>query len=693
MDNKKFWAFMGVSALIFALALTAGGCGGSSGSSSTGGGTISFSGHHILMGASGRTDSEASELLPHIRNLITDNFDLSRLSQLNTDGLIVTSKDIIFIEDASTIRANDENAILPIRHAFFNKHVTIAAIYPDAEDVKALGNILGVTLADPSSEPNSKYFEIVAASMRYASGDILPHTFIYIDKCTENRVHNNLYTVSYDRAASTTSRDQAGNDSPSDEELAERLREYEANLDERLKERVQKVIDWSAGIDDTISEFRDTLIQMASNFAFAVADETGGSKKDLLQFVGGTYTTVNDSSYSSCFFDYDYARRDGTQADDWYNNFTHWLGCSGKDDYSTLAEYWNSFTPGLDLTMTHISYGLHSFEDHCDYYVISTTAGIHPHSQLAIRAEYGDNTTGGEVKGSGSYHYAVVMGCDRDMSCYVWPDVDGINLVQMTPAATVNNDQEYSDTDGYSWTAGVTGGGSYGEGGQHGDGEGEGHLDVSFSYSVSHSRTKTFRTKDYNISVYNTHNNDGRPMAGWKVDVTPPSYENDKGWTISEAARSAVTLNAESIWKVNPDVSDKAVFKTQAHWSDGFYAAHDMSGGGQSHCDIHHDSGETGVNIVNPVKIGLADPVTNGTSEGKTYYAKIYSETNWTAVSNSDWLQLTKTSGGASNGGDFGYTATTNETGQDRIATITITSSVDSDDQIAITFTQSRYAN
>lgn len=31
MNRRNFWAFMGVSALIFALALGAGGCGGSSG--------------------------------------------------------------------------------------------------------------------------------------------------------------------------------------------------------------------------------------------------------------------------------------------------------------------------------------------------------------------------------------------------------------------------------------------------------------------------------------------------------------------------------------------------------------------------------------------------------------------------------------------------------------------------------------
>ncbi|MBQ3456130.1 MAG: BACON domain-containing protein [Synergistaceae bacterium] len=73
---------------------------------------------------------------------------------------------------------------------------------------------------------------------------------------------------------------------------------------------------------------------------------------------------------------------------------------------------------------------------------------------------------------------------------------------------------------------------------------------------------------------------------------------------------------------------------------------------------------------------------------GKTYYAKIFTEADWTASSDSDWLQLTSTSGGTSNGSDFGYTATTNDTNQDRTGTITIKSG---DDTITLVFIQSRY--
>ena len=66
----------------------------------------------------------------------------------------------------------------------------------------------------------------------------------------------------------------------------------------------------------------------------------------------------------------------------------------------------------------------------------------------------------------------------------------------------------------------------------------------------------------------------------------------------------------------------------------------------------------------------------------------IYSESDWTAESNADWLQLTSTSGGVSNGADFGYTATTNETNQDRTGIITVKSG---NDTVTLTFVQSRY--
>ena len=134
--------------------------------------------------------------------------------------------------------------------------------------MKALGNILGVTLADPSNEPNNKHFEVVAASMRYASGDRLPQTFVYVDKCSVNRVHNPaLYTVSTEPAVISV--DQASWDSyfgdevttPTAEELAALSKDYEAHAEERLKERVQKVIDWSNGIDNKVNILRSSMIE------------------------------------------------------------------------------------------------------------------------------------------------------------------------------------------------------------------------------------------------------------------------------------------------------------------------------------------------------------------------------------------------------------------------------------------------
>ena len=715
MTPRNFWAFVGMSALIFALAFGAVGCGGSSGGDvhidrqsgggtesedqQSGEGTVSFTGHHILFGASGRTDSEMSELLPHIRNLITDTLDISKIASLDTDGIIVSSADIIFLEDASTIKADDIDTVYPIRYAFYNRHVTIAAIYPDAEDVKALGNILGLTLVDPSNESNDKHFEIIAASMRYASGDTLPQTFVYLDKCSVNRVHNSaLYTVSKDPVVINV--DPASWDSyfgdddeattPTADELAALSRDYEAHAEERLKERVQKLIDWSKGIDNEMNILRSSIIEDASRLAFTVADQTGGVASEITKFVGGVQTQFSDTSYHSCFYDYDYARRHGSQAGDW-NSWTDYSGCG---DYSTLRDHWNGFKPGLDISVTLTSYSVHSFADHNDYYLITTTATIQPHDTLQVRAEYGDRT-GDEVKGSGAYHYAVIMGCNKKLECYHWPNDLGTELVKLTPGETVNNNQSFSDTDGWSMGGGVSGGGNYGKGTTK-DSEtgGGGQAEGSFNYTVTHNASHTWQTTDYSItpkrSTATSYPPLGRPVPGWVLDVSAPYYSGGQGWQISAAAKTAVTLDAEAIWRVQPDKIDNAGFTAQAHWSEGFYAAHDMGGDkvSDANCVINHDTGYSGVNLAKPLKTGIGDTTTHGTKEGKTYYAKIFTESDWTAESNADWLQLTSTSGGVSNGADFGYTATANETNQDRTGIITVKSG---NDTVTLTFVQSRY--
>ena len=472
--------------------------------------------------------------------------------------------------------------------------------------MKALGNILGVTLADPSNEPNDKHFEVVAASMRYASGDRLPQTFVYVDKCSVNRVHNPaLYTVSTEPAVISV--DQASWDSyfgdevttPTAEELAALSKDYEAHAEERLKERVQKVIDWSNGIDNKVNILRSSFIEDSSRLAFTVAEETNGLAKEITKFVGGTHTEFSDDSYHSCFYDYDYARRHGSQASEW-NRWTDYSGCG---DYGTLKDHWNDFKPGLNILVMFDTYSVHSFADHCDYYLITTTSTIQPHDTLQIRAEYGD-TTGDEVKGSGAYHYAVIMGCNKKLECYHWPNDLGTELVKLTPGETVNNDQSFSDTDGWSMGGGVSGGGHAEKGTtENAQKGGGGQLEGSFNYTVSHNSTYTWHTKDYSITPKRdttTYPPAGRTTAGWVLDITAPQYSGGKGWQISPAAKTAATLYAESIWRVQPDKANNASFTAQAHWSEGFYAAHDMSKNkvSEASCVMNHDSGYHGVNIV-----------------------------------------------------------------------------------------------
>ncbi|MBQ6982647.1 MAG: BACON domain-containing protein, partial [Synergistaceae bacterium] len=681
---------------IFMLALVAGGCGSSSSSVSTGGGgVLNPSGNYILIDPL----DHGRDITHHIDAKITDRLSLAEFDAL--DEVSLSSKHIIFISDASKI-SPDSYAVSLLNKAFYDQGAALAAVYPDAEDVEALGDILGLSLVGPEDEPSNKHFEVVAASMRYISGDILPHTFIYVDKCTENSGnYPTNYTVSKD--APVVNVDPASWDvyfgeavtTPTASEQAALSRDYEAHAQLILARRVQNVIDWVNGIDDRAAAHREEIISQASRFAFEVADQTGGRAEEILKFVGGIQTDFHDDSVTGCFYNYDYSRRHGTQASEW-NTWTDYSGCN---NYGTLKDHWNSFNPGLDITGTHVSYGVHAFEDHCDYYLITTTATIQPHSRLEIRAEYGD-TTGDEVKGSGAYHYAVILGCNKKLECYLWPNELGTELVKITPSMTVNNNQSFSDTDGWQMGGGVSGGGSVTRGTSSKDAQtgAGGKLDGSFNYSVSHNATHTWQTTDYSITPSRTtalYPADGRPVIGWVLDVTSPYYSGGKGWVISPAAKTAVTLEGESIWRVQPDHVDKPSFNSQAHWSEGFFAAHDMGGRkvSDASCTINHYTNYKGLNLTKPVRFGIGDFVSTGTSAGKMYTAKVYSELNWTASSNADWLTLAdrSMSGGAANGDDFVYTVTQNTTGATRTGTITVTT--EDKKTYTLTFTQSPYAN
>lgn len=108
MTPKNFWAFIGMSALIFALALGAVGCGGSSGGDvridRRSGGTLSLSGHYILIGSL----NPESELTPYISEIITDRLTLSQIENVS-DPLSVnfSSRDIIFIADARNLSSDN----------------------------------------------------------------------------------------------------------------------------------------------------------------------------------------------------------------------------------------------------------------------------------------------------------------------------------------------------------------------------------------------------------------------------------------------------------------------------------------------------------------------------------------------------------------------------------------------------------
>lgn len=215
---KCIWLLI-AAFLVFA-AFTAGGCGGSGGdpvSIPTGnnggggqsddqrGGTITLSGHYILIG----TLNTESELHSYIDKIITDRLSVSDIENVSDPFSVnFSSKDIIFIADARNLSADNLTTNAFMYNALGLSGATIAAVYPNAEDVNTLGNILGIQFVSPNDEPNDKHFEVLAVGTRYIysddtdfltydDGDIT-YNFVYVERSDKNEDYNDIGTASPD---------------------------------------------------------------------------------------------------------------------------------------------------------------------------------------------------------------------------------------------------------------------------------------------------------------------------------------------------------------------------------------------------------------------------------------------------------------------------------------------------------------
>lgn len=721
--------------MIFALALGAVGCGGSSGGDvridQQSGGTLSLSGHYILIGSL----NPESELTPYISEIITDRLTLSQIENVS-DPLSInfSSRDIIFIADARNLSADNPTINAFVYNALSLSCATIAAVYPNADDVNNLENMLGIHFASPNDEPVDKHYEFIAVGKRYISSDAdylvykegdIPYNFVYVERSEKNKDYEDIGTASpdvydpnptYSDDASIATIDStiieayenrkasepAYTEAERIADEAEQARIREELEKEYQRSRVNALIEWSEGLNDDARKIADEVTSSVSSFAVNVAANEGMKADDVMKLVSGTQTKYSQNFYET-FIDYD----DRVNAGGWDRRVSagSWSTFADKCDFDNKRlrrKFWKDFRISRYTTANHTTYNFHSFQTHSDYYIIHSSVTTQP-DRLQVRAKFGNNTNGGEVEGTGVYHYAVVLGCTRSLSLRVWPHTAStVERIKIMPNLTVNRDHSYSDTDGWNIGGGAsfnagggkgtqTGGGLFGGTGKSSEFNVGGSL--SFNWGMSHQTTRQWSAADYELipKPYDMSGNNVS-VAEWEIEVLPPHYKSNQGWTeFPTAGRSAVTMDAESIWRVPADIAKTNAFRARIDWKNGFMWAHDFEGalGAKRYdCTVEHDGNNASLNFDRPSWVTMSDAVTSSTREGKMFTAKIFAEDSWTASSNASWLVLLQTSGGVSEGANFSYTVQPNDTGASRRGTITIKSGQDT---IYLVFDQSAY--
>ena len=685
MTGKRFFAFLAALSLL-ALAMFGGGCGGGS----SGGGLAAA--RYVQIGELATVRLDGSDLVPYIRERITESVDISNLSGAIDILGSLTARDVVFIGNADEDVPGDEEALMEFYFALleaYNNGAAIVAVYPDSEDVTALEEMLKVEdidLSRPNQDAKVTHFELLGVARRVLPNGT-PHTFVYLDDSDSNYggVISDDETLSIvsddgnivdvvlpDRSPEAVSSDleltpdikgdHEGDSTGSETGLT--TKEVEAALH---ASRVQALLEWAAGLDKEAQNMVDEVTEAEAKLRTAASSGT-----DILSLVTGVTTTQPDNVSWSFK---DYYEKFGKNDD----NFKKFADKCDFDNSRLLNKYWSDFKVSRNTFSQYRVISMHSFEDHYDYYLVISQANTQPQS-IAIRADKGTNN-GGEVPGAGAYNYAVILGYTRGL----WTDVQRVYVdgqrVHHLPDQTVNKDKSYTDTKGWSLSGGVSLKAGANDKGPFGE------VGVNFSGSVSHTSSTTWKGQDYEIIP----KPNGVWLASWLLDVDWPDYS--KGWQISTAAKSSVTLDTESIWRTN---SRDFALKGRASWWEGFSWCHDtLFGDSKYSCAMNHCGSWKRLSLPRPSRLALEKTSMDGGKEGHMYSTNLYAEGNWSATTDADWIEIEResTSGGISAGTPFYYTVSENNTGKMRTGHIMVSCKIGKiTDTVTLKFVQSPYA-
>ena len=669
MSRKNFYSLLMIACAVFAV-ISLGGCGGGSNNFAYDGGsdpdtpTIS-SPRYVLAGDLTDSRLSKSDLTPYLREKITETLDLTDI-----DGAIsviesLTSRDVLFFGDADkNIPADDKELFYESLANAHENGAIIVAVYPDSADVDAIEKMINTDhdLAEPVEEAEDNHFEILAVALKYLP-DGMPHTFVYIDDSDTN--YDEISEISDDELIKSP--EIYSDDIETSGDRTENLPEGVTPIDSKQVEadlhnsRVENFFTWVNELDSEVQSAAEDIKAATEKLRIA-AD----SAKDIQELVTGLTTTKPDN-VSWSFKDYynQFGKKDA--------NFNHFADKCDFDNERLLNKYWSDFKVSRNTFSQYRAISFHSFENHCDYYLVISRANTQP-KDIVIAAGEGTKTRD-EVPGSGAYNYAVVLGATSGLFTDIQRTYTYGQHVHYMPDQTVNKNKSYTDTKGWTLTGGV----AFKAGTQNNAPAAD--VTTTFSASVNHTSSTTWQGQDYEVIP----KPNGNWRARWCLNVGYPAFED--GWHISTASKSSVTLNSESIWS---STARNFKVKGRALWWEGFSWCHDswILGYPKYSCAITHSGSWVNISLPRPPRIAAEKNSESGNKEGKLYSTKLYTESDWTATSDSNWITLEKSSGSAANGTDFYYTVSPNNTGETRTGIITIKSG---SDQTIIKFVQSAY--
>ncbi len=677
MKRKIFCVVLMIALAVFVI-VSLGGCGGSGGSfpidDGEGDKTTPSSPRYILLGNLINPRFNSSDLVPYIEARITESVD-----EYDLEGTIkalehLTSRDVVFMGNSDEFFPGHEDDTDSILELFLNiltayhNGTVFVTLYPDSEDIQAMTEMLelDVDLATPNSDDKDPHFELLAVTERFLP-DGNAHTFVYVDGSDTNLGD----ITSNDKEEKEAVEEGSGDISSGDETVTVDSEDSEpdttpltpAEVEAELHtERVNNLFRWIASLDEEVKSVAADI-----KTASAKLQAAAGTAKDIQELVTGVTTTKTDNVSWSFI---DYYNKFGKNND----NFKKFADKCDFDNERLLKKYWSDFKISRHTDTQYRVISFHSFEDHNDYYLVITRATTQPQS-IVIASESGSHNHD-EVAGAGAYNYAVILGNTAGLYTDVQRTYTFGGHVHYVPDQTVNKNKSYTDSNGWSMTGGI----ALKAGTQNNAPAAD--ATSSFSMSVNHTSSTTWQGQDYEVIP----KPNGSWLARWLLDVDYPGFA-DGGWKISTAAKSSVTLRTESIWA---STSRNFKIKGRALWYEGFAWCHDswILGYPKYWCAVTHSGNFVNITLPRPPRIALTDNSTDGGKEGKLYSTKLYTDENWTAKADVDWIELESTSGGQVAGVDFYYTVTPNNTGKTRTGYITIQAGKD---KAVLKFVQSAY--